>query len=479
MIIFFNCCFGIQQSSLSDETRPNIIVILTDDQGYADLGIQNQLEDVKTPNIDLMAAKGVTFKYGYSTAPQCIPSRAGLLTGRYQQKFGLDENGLIPLPLEEIIIPQRLKQAGYITGMTGKWHLEPNRLSHVWIRDHMPLLAEKKLNKGIKINPSDIPFSKKIPYMPCDRGFDECFQGEMINYLANYDLDGNEIQSQFIVDKRFRIDVQTEATLAFIDRNHDKPFFFYTSYFGPHVPLESTEYYLRRFEGDMPERRRYALAMISAIDDGIGEIRKKLKQHNILENTIIFFVSDNGAPTKMLKKDLPISYKLGAWDGSLNDPLVGEKGMLSEGGIRVPFILSWPEKIKKGIKYESPVSVLDIAATAVSAAGLIVPKILDGVNLIPFLIGNKKGLSYRFLYWRFWDQSAIIRGNYKFLKAGKKEYLFDISTPLPERENLISKNQNEAKRLRKKLFEWSKELKTKGIPNKLNRSSEWYDFYFE
>ncbi len=478
-MIFFDYCFGIQPYSNYKESRPNIIVIFTDDQGYSDIGIHHQVEDVKTPNIDKMASNGVTFKYGYCTAPQCTPSRAGLLTGRYQQKFGLDENGTIPLPLDEKIIPQRLKKAGYITGMTGKWHLEPNRLENIWIRENMPALAKKKLDAGIKVIANDIPFSKKIPYMPCERGFDQCFQGEMINYWTNYDLDGNDIESQSIIDKRFRIDVQTDATLTFIEKNHDKPFFFFLSYFGPHVPLESTEYYLRRFEGDMAERRRYALAIISAIDDGIGEIRKKLKEHNILENTIIFFVSDNGAPTKMLKKDLPISYKLGAWDGSLNDPLVGEKGMLSEGGIRVPFILSWPKKIKKGIKCESPVSTLDIAATAVSAAGFTIPKILDGVDLIPFLIGNKKGLSDRFLYWRFWDQSAIIRGNYKFLKAGEKEYLFDISLPLPERENLISQKPDDAEKLKKTLIQWSKELKTPGISKKLNRESEWYNFYFD
>ena len=478
MIIFFNYCFGLQPPLNDKNSKPNIIVIFTDDQGYSDIGVHQQVKDVKTPNIDKMASEGVTFKYGYCTAPQCTPSRAGLLTGRYQQKFGLDENGTIPLPLDEIIIPQRLKKAGYISGMTGKWHLEPNRLENIWIRENMPALAKKKLDAGIKVIATDIPYSKKIPYMPCERGFDECFQGEMIHYRANYDLDGNDINSQSIIDKRFRIDVQTDATLAFIEKNHEKPFFFFLSYFGPHVPLEATEYYLRRFEGEMPERRRYALAIISAIDDGVGDIRKKLVQHNILDNTIIFFVSDNGAPLKMNKKDLPISYKLGAWDGSLNDPLVGEKGMLSEGGIRVPFILSWPEKINKGVKYNYPVSTLDIAATTISAAGLKIPKILDGVDLIPFLTEKNKGIPHEYLYWRFWDQAAILNGKFKFLKAGEREFLFDISSPLPERKNLITQKPKYAKKLSKELVKWSEGNAKPGISKKLDRESDWFDFYF-
>ena len=309
LIFAFTCTyvFSVAQERPGGSEKPNIIVIFTDDHGFADLGVQGQLSDVKTPYIDQMAKEGVRMTSGYITAPQCTPSRAGLLTGRYQQRFGLDENGTIPLPLEELIIPERMKEAGYTTGMTGKWHMEPNRIEHIWIKEHMPELV------GKKVKSSDIPFSKKLPYMPSERGFDDCFQGEMIGYWVNYDLDGNTIEKQHIVDKRFRLDVQTDAALTFIDRNHDSPFFFYLSYFGPHVPLEATSYYLNRFPEEMPERRRYALAMLAAIDDGVGAVRKSLKDYGILDNTIIFFISDNGAPLKIEKKDLiPINTYVGS-----------------------------------------------------------------------------------------------------------------------------------------------------------------------
>ncbi len=456
------------------QNQPNIIVIFTDDHGFADLGIQNQVKDIKTPHIDQLAKEGVLMTSGYITAPQCTPSRAGLLTGRYQQRFGLDENGTIPLPLEETIIPQRLKKAGYVTGMTGKWHLEPNHIEHEWISENMPEL------KGKKVAPADIPFSKKLPYMPSERGFDDCFQGEMTGYWVNYDLKGNTIEKQHITDKRFRLDVQSDAAVTFIDRNHDKPFFFYLAYFGPHVPLEATEKYLSRFPGDMPERRRYALAMLSAIDDGVGRVKESLNKYKIADNTIIFFISDNGAPLKITKEDIPISFKGGAWDGSLNDPYVGEKGMLSEGGIRVPFIVSWPAGLPKGTTYDKPVSSLDVAATSVALAGLKPDKELDGTNIIPYLNGTKNGDPHKALYWRFWDQSAIRMGDWKFLKAGNREFLFDVESDEHENNNLISQYRDQAKKMKSKLEKWAEELHHPGLPDgKIGREKQWYDHYFK
>jgi len=459
---------------LYSQERPNIIVIFTDDHGFADLGIQGQVEDIETPYIDQLANDGVLMTSGYITAPQCTPSRAGLLTGRYQQRFGLDENGTIPLPLEETIIPQRLKEAGYITGMTGKWHLEPNHIEHIWIAENMPEL------KGKKLEPKDLPFSKKLPYMPSERGFEDCFQGEMTRYWVNYDLEGNSIEKQHITDKRFRIDVQTDAAVTFIDRNHENPFFFYLAYFGPHIPLEATEKYLSRFPGEMPERRRYALAMLSAIDDGVGKVKETLRKYNIEENTIIFFISDNGAPLKITKEDKPIPQVIGCWDGSLNDPYVGEKGMLSEGGIRVPFVVSWPAGLPKGITYTKPVSSLDVAATSVALAGLKPSKELDGVNIIPYLNESKKGEPHEALYWRFWDQSAIRMGDWKFLKAGDREFLFKVETDEHENTNLIAEYPNQAKKMKKKLVKWSEDLHTPGIPEgKIGREKRWYDHYFK
>ena len=393
---------------INSQKKPNIIVIFTDDLGYADIGVNNITTDVKTPHIDLLAENGVRMTSGYITAPQCIPSRAGILTGRYQQKFGLDQNGTIPLPLDENLIPERLKKAGYVTGMSGKWHLDPNHGSKEWIKENLPNTPKDKNN---------IPKKLILPYKSLNRGFDYVFEGHLNNYFANYNIsDGKKIKPQMLKENGYRLEIQTKAALSFIKKNAEKPFFFYLSYFAPHVPLEATNKYLDRFPEDMPERRRYALAMISAIDDGVGKIKEVLKKLQIEKNTLIFFISDNGAPLKIYKEDKPISFKGGAWNGSLNTPYLGEKGMLSEGGIRVPFIMNWPAILPKGKVYKKPVISLDVAATVISLAGLPKNKDLDGVDLIPFLTDTKKGEPHKYLFWRFWSQSAVRKGNYKFLK---------------------------------------------------------------
>ncbi len=316
--------------------------------------------------------------------------------------------------------------------------------------------------------------------MPSESGFDDCFVGEMITYWANYDLKGNTIEKQHIIDKRFRLDVQSDAAVAFIDRNHDKPFFFYLSYFGPHVPLEATERYLSRFPGEMPERRRYCLAMLSAIDDGLARVKEALNKYKIADNTIIFFISDNGAPLKITKEDIPISFQGGAWDGSLNEPYVGEKGMLSEGGIRVPFIVSWPNGLPKGTIYDKAISSLDVVATSVALAGLKPDKELDGTNIIPYLNGVERGDPHKALYWRFWDQSAIRMGDWKFLKAGNREFLFDVESDEHENNNLINQYPQKAIKMKKKLAEWANELHNPKIySGEIRREKIWYDHYFK
>jgi len=456
------------------QSRPNIIVIFTDDHGYSDIGAQGIADDLKTPNLDKLAQSGIRMTSGYVTAPQCVPSRAGLMSGRYQQRFGTDDNGAEPVPLDEVLISERLSDAGYITGMTGKWHLEPLHVQPTWIKKNIPAIRDKKQYVA-----SDIPLAMKMPYYPPNRGFKECFYGPMYRILANYNLCGDPIDLQWLDESGYRLDNQTKAATTFIDRNHDKPFFFYLPYFAPHVPLEATEKYLSRFPKEMPERRRYCLAMLSAIDDGVGEIVAKLKHYGIYENTLIFFMGDNGAPLKIYKEDIPLSFKGGAWDGSLNEPWVGEKGMVSEGGIRVPYIMSWPAVLPKGKVYDRPVISLDMAATAIELAGIEKPEELDGTNLIPYLTGEKEGDPHEALYWRFWDQSAIRAGDWKFLKAGNREFLFDLGSEKHEKENLIEKFPEKAEKLKSKLKKWGSELKNPGIPDgEITREKEWYDHYF-
>ncbi len=474
IILFVLINYSCASKKTVVEKKPNIIVIFTDDMGYADLGIQGQVADVKTPNIDILAKTGVRMTSGYVTAPQCVPSRSGLLTGRYQEKFGTDHNGTLPLPLNEITIAQRLKEAGYATGMAGKWHLEPLHVQEKWMQKEMPEINNKEDYK-----PSDIPFEKKLPYMSNRRGFDQTFEGYINRYWTTYTLDGKNKEEGWITQEGYRLDIQTDAALSFIKKNKDNPFFYYLSYFAPHVPLEAPEKYLSRFPGNMAKRRQYALAMISAVDDGVGKLKSTLRNLGLEENTIIFFISDNGAPLKIDMKDLPISFPNGAWDGSLNTPLNGEKGMLSEGGIRVPFIVNWPAGLPKGKVYDEPVISLDVAATCVQLAGLKPIKELDGVNLIPYLNNDIKGSPHEALYWRFWQQTAIREGDFKYLKQKDREFLFNLKADISETTNLIAQYPEKVKQMKVKLNKWEKTLYYKNLePSGEGQEVEWYNHYF-
>ncbi|WP_417847717.1 sulfatase-like hydrolase/transferase [Thalassoglobus sp.] len=458
--------------------RPNIVLILTDDHGYADLSCQNEVSDVRTPHVDSLAANGVRMTAGYVTAPQCSPSRAAVITGRYQQRFGLDEISRCPLPLEEVTLAERLKAAGYRTGMVGKWHLSPNAVSVRWAKKNLPNL---RLNTNGRVN---IPLGKTVEYFPHAQGFDEYYAGEVQQYFANFDPGKNELLStgKWRSDRGYRIDLQTTAATNFIDRNADQPFFLYLCYFGPHVPLQATPEYLKRFPGEMKERRRYGLAMLSAIDDGVGQILSALRKHEIEENTLIVFTSDNGAPLKLNMEDDPIGRGGPIWDGSLNTPWIGEKGMLSEGGIRVPFILQWKNVLPADTVYEQPVSTLDIAATAIAAAGQAIDNSLDGVDLLPYLTGEKKTPPHQSLFWRFWNQSAVRSGKWKYLKAGQsEEYLFDLDSQEHERKNVLKEHPDVAADLATQLKKWSEELRPPGLPrHEVNdQESAWFKHYLQ
>lgn len=419
--------------------KPNIILIFTDDHGFTDMACQGIRDDLKTPNIDALAANGVRMTSGYVTAPQCVPSRAGLLTGRSQNRFGVESNGqsLDGFNAQQTIA-ERLKKAGYATGMTGKWHLG-------------------------------------APQKIVDHGFDDVYyKNSNRPGWANFDLDGNDCKPGPERSKLYHLDANSAAACAFIERHHDEPFFFYCAYRAPHVPLDAPPKYLNRFPGEMPERRRQALAMVSAMDDGIGRIMATLKQHKLEENTLIFFIGDNGAPLKIHKLDAPGGGP--GWDGSLNEPLNGEKGMLSEGGIRVPFVVHWKGHFKGGQVYDHPVSSLDVAATAVALAGLEHDSQLDGVNLAPFLSGENKAAPHETLYWRWIAQAAVREGKWKYLRGGSREYLYDLNTDIEEKHNLLTMHPDIAAGLRTKLTAWSAELQPPGFETK-GMSQTWEDYY--
>ena len=473
VVAFAGAYFFFQQPR-----QPNVILIFTDDWGYGDLELHGALADIKTPHLNALARQGVLFTNGYVTSPQCSPSRAGLLTGRYQQRFGFNHIPDSPLPLEEITLADRLREAGYVTGMVGKWHLEPNHLSKKWASKHN-LLKNGHVQVSHEI---------QLPYLPKARGFDEYFQGEMNNYWRNFPVYVKKPNYQGWTNAggRFRVDVQTDAGLAFIQRNADRPFFLYLSYFAPHVPLEATDKYLQRFPGEMPERRRTALAMMSAVDDGVGRIVDLLRNKGICEQTLIVFTSDNGAPLGAQQKApmadvLPVNKAGPAWDGSRNDPMTGEKGMLSEGGIRIPMIWSWPDELPKNKTIHDPMITLDITATILAAAGVSAPPKLDGEDLIPILRGETSYDGERSLFWRFWNQAAVRAGDWKLLQAGdEREMLFNLARDPQEKVNEIENHPDIANQLRQQLETWTDELEPAGLPAKPlnNQEREWYRYYF-
>lgn len=452
------------------EDRPNVIVIVTDDHGYADLGAYGLLDDIRTPNLDTLASKGALMTHGYVTAPQCTPSRAGIVTARYQTRFGLEGNSHAPMDLDETTVAERMSDAGYATGFVGKWHLEPNRTSRLWMETDWPAgLAQK--------NPQ-VPHELTEPYLPMNRGFTDYYDGAMNAYRRNFDLEGNDIPHERELDREtFRVDKQSQAALAFIKRHRNEPFFLHLAYYAPHVPMQVVKTHFDRFPGEMAERRRWALASIAAIDDGVGAIVESLRQYEIEDDTLIFFFGDNGAPLKINMADDPFDQP--GWDGSLNGPMVGEKGMVSDGGVRVPYLVYWKGHIPAQV-YESPVLSLDAGATALALAGVKTkPGAIDGVNLIPYLVDGKTGDPHDALYWRFWGQSAIREGKWKLivLENGTR-MLFDMETSDHENRNLIRQHPERANRLEKKLRRWSKAQRRPDFANEFSRERAWYKHYF-
>jgi len=433
-------CAGTPLLQAAEPAKPNILLIYTDDHGWADLGAQGVDKDIRTPNLDQLTRDGVRCFRGYVSAPQCVPSRAGVITGRYQERFGLEDNTRGPLPLTEVTLPQRLKRAGYISGQVGKWHLSGEGTEDaVSQRGHLP------------------------PNM----GFDEYFCGAMRHYDASHDLQGHPLPHPpvAVIDNRFRVVVQTQAALSFLERRAAgpvQPWFLYLAWFAPHVPLESPEPWFSKTPGNLPKERRQALAMIAAMDDGLGRIRAKLHEMGQENNTLIFAISDNGAPLHP-----------GAWDGSLNLPLVGEKGMLTDGGVRTPFVVAWPGTLPAGKVYDWPVFNLDVAATAVALAGLPHDEKLDGVNLLPYLTGANQTAPHDYLFWRWRSQASVLEYPWKLIHLGNKEsYLFDVTRPEGELKNLIQEHPDITARLDAKLKTWCATLQPPGPPIPDNKADD-------
>ncbi|MCH1507743.1 MAG: sulfatase-like hydrolase/transferase [Akkermansiaceae bacterium] len=420
--------------------QPNIILIYTDDHGWPDVGPAGIYDDLKTPHLDALAASGVHATNGYSSAPQCVPSRAGLLTGKYQNRFGVESNGKDLAGFnKELTIAERLKKVGYTTAQIGKWHLGPGNA----IDSH---------------------------------GFDYFYnKNRNAPSYGNFNLEGGKIPPQLIPHTQYHLDDCSRHALSFIRKQKDNPFFLYLAYRAPHVPLDAPKHHLDRFPGEMPERRRQALAMIAAMDDGVGAIVAELKKLKLTEQTLIFYIGDNGAPLKIHKVDAPGGGP--GWDGSLNKPMNGEKGMLSEGGIRVPFLVSWPGTLP-ATTYHHPLIALDATATALSLAGVEEPS-LDGINIISHLKENTAPM--RTLKWRWVAQAAIRKDQWKLLIGGDRKYLFNLESDPGESKNLIKEKPEIAHSLQANLATWSNTLNPAGLPSgAMSKTWEnYFDFYLD
>ncbi|BDS08266.1 arylsulfatase [Oceaniferula spumae] len=424
--------------------KPNLLIILADDMGYGDLSCYGS-KQIPTPNLDALAENGVRCTDGYVSASVCAPSRAGLLTGRYQNRFGFEHN-LSPhdhvkperlgIDIRQPLISNKLKELGYQTGIIGKWHLGDN-----------------------------------IPEMhPNQRGFDYFFGmlGGGHDYWPTPQKNKLLLNGEKITKIRtpYLTDWFTLEANDFIDRNSkaDKPWFLYLSYNTPHAPMQAKEEDLAKFSHINDKTRRIYCAMQHNMDNNIGTIVAKLKELGQLENTLIVFLSDNGGSVEV--------------SHAINAPCRGGKGSNLEGGLRVPMIWHWPSKLPKETTYSQPVISLDILPTFIAASGAEAPKTqafgqsiknkkeaamaTDGVNLLPYLQGENKAAPHESLFWRMTLRAKSVRsGDWKLLvRAHGDPELYNLKEDPSELNNLHGKNPEMAAKLREQLIKWEGSLES-------------------
>lgn len=411
----------------AEDMRPNILIFLTDDTGWAEYGFQG-CKDIATPNIDALAKAGTRFTQGYVSGPYCSPTRAGLMTGRYQTRFGHEFNSTAQvsgLKLDEKTIAEYLKAEGYNTCAIGKWHL-----------------------------------GNKEEFRPYNRGFDEFF-GTLANtpfYNPTNFIDTRKSKTiQAIEDKTFYTTrAYAERAVDWLSRNEGKPWFLYVPFNAQHAPLQAPEELLAKFSHIQDEKRRIFAAMMSAKDEAVGKILKKVADMGDENNTLVFFHADNGGPT--------------AQTTSNNLPLNGFKATTWEGGVRVPFVAKWPGKIPAGKDYTNPIIQLDILPTILAAVGAKIKpsKPLDGVNLLPYLSGENAGKPHDTLYWKFGQQWAIRKGDWKLLVArggSMMPELYNLADDIGEKKDLASEKPELVASLQADYKVWLAEQAPASVPD--------------
>ena len=421
----------------SEDDRPNFVVIFVDDLGYNDVSYNGAVE-IETPNIDRLAQKGVTFSNGYVVHPFCGPSRAGLMTGRYPARFGMEYNvAYAPLdekhglPVEEKTLATYLNEAGYRTGIVGKWQLGAAPAFH-----------------------------------PLNRGFDY-FYGFLGGAHDYFRIDTTRPGTEYLPLNENRgaagmdgylTDALTDRAVSFVQKRREEPFFLYLAYNAPHTPLQATEELVDKYSHIEDENRRIYLAMVDSLDRNVGRVLDALEQADAQDNTVVFFLSDNGGVSSTVHPGL---------DWADNAPLRTGKESFFEGGIRVPFLASWPAEWPSGVTFGPMVSSLDIAATAVALAGSVpdLDRPLDGANLDPFIRGEKAGEVHEALFWR---QSSRTPGLTKFaIRAGDSKLvkddpegeaqLFNLAQDPGETGDLIGSDTETAARLAELWNSWNRD----------------------
>ncbi len=423
--------------SAQSAKKPNIIVLLADDLGYADLGVQGNT-DIPTPHIDSIAQAGVRFTDGYANHPYCSPSRAGLLTGMYQHRFGFEQNSgpeeysskEFGIPRDVPILSESLKAAGYRTAWLGKWHVG--------------------FEKGLR---------------PHERGFDYTygFHAGAMNYNPSPRSDGKIFRNgKKVKHEGYLTDVFGEEAAAFIKGTpRTTPFFVYLAFNAVHLPLEATPPHEAAFEAIADSDRRTYAGMLKAMDDAVGRVLQTLREEGIEEDTLVFFYSDNGGPTDRTT--------------SRNDPLRGVKGQTLEGGIRIPFMIQWKDRLPRGEVRHDMVMGFDVHATALAAAGIDFSnrsKPLDGVNLLPYMLGESDEAPHTELFWRDPSNYAARVGKYKLVRSraagadqqssstfsSAADQLYDLDADIGETKDLAASHPEVLKRLQAAYARWSSQM---------------------
>ena len=416
--------------------KPNLVILLADDLGYGDIGCYGS-PFVMTPHIDSIARNGVRFTDGYSSCAVCSPSRAALLSGQYQNRFGHEFNSGprareaevdFGLPRGVRIAPDYLKAAGYRSMAIGKWHLGVRQGFH-----------------------------------PLDRGFDEFFgyleggndfvtkrtpgahavasndwAGDVPEKRRDEILRGREV----VQEDRYLTDAFGAEAVDFIERNRANPFFLYLAFNAVHTPLHATSRYMDRYAHVADERRRTLAAMASAMDDAAGAVLAKLREHGLERDTLVVFLSDNGCPV--------------ITGAGTNDPFNGEKCTYYEGGIRVAYAMQWPGRVPAGKVYSEPVTSRDLLPTLLAAAGVRANTRFDGVDLLPFVDGRRQEPPHEALFWRAGKARAVRKGKWKLVEFGDGySKLYDLTADIGEKSDVSTANPAVVSELRAAWKAWS------------------------